>query len=52
MYASLWRVLPGRAWIKVAQLVGLIAVLAIVLMAFVFPLIADIFLTEESTVGS
>lgn len=52
MYAALWRVLPGPTWVRVAQLVGLVVVLAVVLMAFVFPFIADVFLTEESTVGN
>jgi hypothetical protein len=51
MYAALWRVLPGQAWAKVAQIVVLTAVLVALLMAFVFPVIADVFLTEESTVG-
>lgn len=51
MYAALWRVLPGQAWVKVAQIVGLAVVLMVLLMAFVFPVVADVFLTEESTVG-
>lgn len=51
MYAALWRVLPGQVWAKVAQIVVLTAVLLALLMAFVFPVIADVFLTEESTVG-
>lgn len=51
MYAALWRALPGQAWVKAAQIVGLAAVLIVLLMAFVFPVVADVFLTEESTVG-
>lgn len=52
MYAALWRVLPGRVWSKVAQLAGLAVILIVVLMAFVFPVIAEVFLTEESTLGA
>jgi hypothetical protein len=51
MYAALWRVLPGPVWLRIVQLVVLAAAVVAVLMAFVFPMVADVFLTEESTLG-
>jgi hypothetical protein len=51
MYAALWRVLPGPIWVKVIEITVLAVVIAAVLMAFVFPIVADVFLTEESTLG-
>jgi hypothetical protein len=51
MYAALWRVLPGQVWAKVAQMVVFTGMVVALLMGFVFPVIADVFLTEESTVG-
>jgi len=50
MYAALWRVLPGPVWVKVLQSVGILAIVLFVLMAFVFPFLADTFLVEGSTV--
>lgn len=52
MYAALWRVLPGTVGAKVVQLVALAVIVGAVLMAFVFPALAAIFLTEESTLGA
>lgn len=52
MYAALWRILPGPGWAKVLSCVGIVAVLSVALMAFVFPFLADTFLVEGSTVGS
>jgi hypothetical protein len=51
MYAALWRVLPGPVWIKVVELVVLAVVVIAVLMAFVFPVVADLVFVEESTLG-
>ncbi len=52
MYAALWRSLPGPLWVKVLQAVVLGAIIVTVLMVFVFPVIAMVFLTEESTLGA
>jgi len=52
MYVALWRVLPGPVWVKVLECVGLLALVGVVLVAFVFPVLADTFLVESSTVGS
>ena len=51
MYAALWRFLPGPVWVKVLALVLLAVALATLLMAFVFPAIADLVFVEESTLG-
>jgi hypothetical protein len=51
MYAALWRVLPGPTWVKVLVAGGLLGVTVFLLMAFVFPFIAEIFLVEGSTLG-
>jgi hypothetical protein len=54
MYAALWRVLPGPVWVRVRvlELVGLALVVLVVLVTVVFPFAAEVFLVEESVVGS
>lgn len=52
MYAAVWRALPGALWAKVLQALVLVAIVLTVLMAFVFPFVAGVFLTEESTLGA
>jgi len=51
MYAALWRVLPGPAWVRV--LILLIAVAAIVYGLFfhAFPWLAQFITPTESTIG-
>ena len=39
MYAALWRLLPGPAWLKVAEAVVLIALVLWLLLGWVFPAI-------------
>ena len=51
MYAALWRALPGPVWVKILELVVVTIAVVAVLMAFVFPVIADFFFGEESTLG-
>ena len=51
MYAALWRILPGPTWAKVLQLVALAALVVVVLVVWVFPVVADVFFSEESSVG-
>ena len=51
MYAALWRVLPGGVLIRAVQLVVLASVVVTVLFLFVFPWVADTFLTEQSTLN-
>ncbi|MDA7814612.1 hypothetical protein N8964_00080 [Pontimonas sp.] len=51
MYRALWRLLPGKTWLKIIQLVVLGAAVIAGLFFFVFPLIAELVLVEESTLG-
>jgi hypothetical protein len=51
MYAAWWRVLPGPVWVKIVELVVLVIAVSVVLIAFVFPVIADFVFVEESTLG-
>lgn len=51
MYAALWRILPGPTWVKVIELVGLALVVLAALVFGVFPVVADVFFSEESSVG-
>ena len=50
MYAALWRILPGPAWVRVLILLALAAVVLAALIEWVFPWAADTFLPQDSTV--
>lgn len=50
MYAELWRLLPGGLFLKLIQLTIIIAIVVLVLFEWVFPWIAQTFLSEQSTV--
>ena len=39
MYAALWRILPGPAWLKAAEVVVLVALVLWLLLGWVFPAI-------------
>lgn len=51
MYAALWRVLPGGLAAKIVQLVVLASLVVTGLLLFLFPWVADTFLTEQSTLN-
>ena len=51
MYAALWRVFPGGIPAKIVQLVVLASLVVTVLFLFLFPWVADAFLTEQSTLN-
>jgi hypothetical protein len=51
MYAALWRVLPGGIPAKIVQVVVLASLVVTGLFIFVFPWVADTFLTEQSTLN-
>tara|TARA_B110000503_G_scaffold62211_1_gene98589 strand:+ start:1001 stop:1156 length:156 start_codon:yes stop_codon:yes gene_type:complete len=51
MYRALWRVLPGKTWAKVTQLVVFGLAVIAVLFVVVFPLISQLFVFEQSTLG-
>lgn len=51
MYSALWRVLPGGRVLKILQIVILGSIIIFGLFEWVFPWIAQTFLSEQSTVG-
>ena len=51
MYAALWRMLPGPAWVRILILIVLAALVLAALVEWVFPWVADTLLPQESTVG-
>lgn len=50
MYAALWRLLPGGVFLKLVQLTIIGGIVVLVLFEWVFPWIAQTFLSEQSTV--
>jgi hypothetical protein len=50
MYAALWRLLPGGVVLKLLQLALIASILVLVLFEWVFPWIAQTFLSEQSIV--
>lgn len=51
MYAALWRVLPGPAWLRVLILVALVAAILYGLFWYVFPWVSQLVNPQQSTVG-
>jgi len=51
MYAALWRFLPGPVWVRVIVMIVLVAVILAVLVIWVFPLVNELFVPPEVTVG-
>jgi hypothetical protein len=52
MYLALFRILPGPLWAKILAMIGIFGVTIFLLMAYVFPFIADVFLVESSTLDT
>jgi hypothetical protein len=50
MYAALWRFLAGGVFLKLIQLTIILVIAVFVLFEWVFPWIAQTFLSEQSTV--
>jgi lipopolysaccharide export LptBFGC system permease protein LptF len=50
MYAALWRWLPGGLALKLIQLTVILVIVVFVLFEWVFPWLAQTFLSEQSTV--
>lgn len=50
MYAALWRMLPGGVFLKLIQLTIILVIVVFVLFEWVFPWLAQTFLSEQSTV--
>ncbi len=51
MYAALWRVLPGPAWVRVLILLALIAAVLYGLLFYVFPWVSQFVGSQDVTVG-
>ncbi|WP_349899110.1 hypothetical protein [Parafrigoribacterium soli] len=52
MYAALWRILPGPVWLRILQLILLLAVVLFLLVAFVFPWFNEWINVSEVTVNT
>jgi len=50
MYAGLWRILPGPAWLRVIILILLLAAILYALFFWVFPWVSHIVDPQEVTV--
>jgi len=50
MYAALWRILPGPAWVRVIILLILLAAVLYGLFYYVFPWVSQFIIPEEVTV--
>lgn len=37
MYGALWRILPGPVWVRILELLVLLAIVLVVLVGWVFP---------------
>jgi hypothetical protein len=51
MYAALWRMLPGPLWVRILTAVVLVAAILVSLVLWVFPVINELFVPQEATVG-
>ena len=51
MYAALWRILPGPAWVRVLILLVLLAAVLYGLFWYVFPWAGQFINPQESTLG-
>ncbi|HET6300212.1 hypothetical protein [Microbacterium sp.] len=50
MYAALWRILPGPAWVRVIILLVLLAAVLFGLFYYVFPWVSQFIIPQEVTV--
>jgi hypothetical protein len=50
MYAALWRILPGPAWLRVLLLLILAAAALYGLFFYVFPWVSELLVPQEVTV--
>jgi len=51
MYAALWRILPGPAWVRVLILLALLAAVLYGLFWYAFPWVSHFITPQESTIG-
>jgi hypothetical protein len=51
MYAALWRLLPGPLWVRIVTAIVMVAAVLAALVVWVFPLVNELFVPPEVTVG-
>ena len=51
MYAALWRILPGPAWVRVLILLVLAAATIYGLFWYAFPWVSQFIVPQDSTLG-
>lgn len=51
MYAALWRLLPGPLWVRIITATVLVGAVLAALVFWVFPLVNELFVPPEVTVG-
>ncbi|MET4583774.1 hypothetical protein ABIE21_003305 [Conyzicola nivalis] len=51
MYAALWRLLPGPLWVRIITATVVVAAVLAALVVWVFPLVNELFVPPEVTVG-
>ena len=51
MYAALWRILPGPAWLRVVLLVVLVVAVVAALFSWVFPWVQDLLTPDDVVIG-
>lgn len=51
MYAALWRVLPGPAWVRILLLLALAAAVLTACALWLFPLVEQVVAPQEVTVS-
>jgi len=51
MYAALWRMLPGPLWVRILTAVVIVCAILAALVLWIFPIINELFVPPEVTVG-
>jgi len=51
MYAALWRLLPGPLWVRIITAIVVVVAVLAALVVWVFPLVNELFVPPEVTVG-
>ena len=51
MYAALWRLRPGPLWVRIITAIVVVAAVLAALVVWVFPLVNELFVPPEVTVG-
>jgi hypothetical protein len=50
MYGALWRILPGPAWVRILELLVLLAIVLFVLVEWIFPWLGTFVNVNDVTV--